>query len=36
MQTKRLEEVRRYLGQISDQWDEAIGRLRAMVEDEER
>ena len=34
MQTKRLDEVRRYLGQISDQWDEAIGRLRVMVEDE--
>ena len=32
MQTRRLAEVRRYLDQISDQWDEAIGRLKAFVE----
>ena len=32
LQPKRLEEARRYLDQISDQWDEAIDRLRALVE----
>jgi DNA-binding transcriptional ArsR family regulator len=30
---KRIDEVRRYLAQISEQWDEALGRLRAMVEE---
>ncbi len=34
IQTERLAEVRRYLELISDQWDEALGRLRAMVETE--
>ncbi len=34
IQTKRLAEVRRYLDQISDQWDEALGRLRTFVETE--
>jgi DNA-binding transcriptional ArsR family regulator len=34
LQPKRLAEARRYLGQISDQWDEAIDRLRTMVEQE--
>ncbi len=29
----RLERARRYLEQISDQWDSAIGRLRAYIED---
>jgi DNA-binding transcriptional ArsR family regulator len=29
----RLERARRYLEQISDQWDSAIGRLRAFVEE---
>ena len=33
MQTRRLAEARRYLDQISTQWDEAIDRLRALVED---
>jgi hypothetical protein len=28
----RLEEARRYLNQISIQWDEALERLRALVE----
>ena len=32
MQTRRLAEVRRYLDQISDQWDEALGRLKSFVE----
>lgn len=34
MQTRRLVEVRRYLDQISDQWDQAIGRLKSFVEEE--
>lgn len=32
METKRLADVRRYLDHISTQWDEAIDRLRALVE----
>jgi DNA-binding transcriptional ArsR family regulator len=32
LQPKRLAEARRYLDQISDQWDEAIERLRRLVE----
>ena len=36
LQTKRLAEVRRYLDQISTQWDEALGRLRAFVETEKQ
>ncbi len=32
LQTKRLADVRTYLDQISTQWDEAIDRLRALVE----
>jgi DNA-binding transcriptional ArsR family regulator len=35
MRTERLDEVRRYLDQISQQWDSAIARLRAHVETEE-
>jgi DNA-binding transcriptional ArsR family regulator len=31
----RLVEARRYLDQISDQWDAAIGRLRHLVEEDE-
>ena len=30
---RRLEEARRYLDQISKQWDDALGRLRNFVED---
>jgi DNA-binding transcriptional ArsR family regulator len=30
---QRLEDARRYLGLISKQWDEALGRLRKFVED---
>jgi DNA-binding transcriptional ArsR family regulator len=30
---RRLEEARRHLGQISKQWDEALERLRALVEE---
>jgi DNA-binding transcriptional ArsR family regulator len=30
---KRLETAKRYLDQISAQWDQAIGRLKAFVED---
>ena len=29
----RLEDARRYLDQISKQWDDALGRLRKFVED---
>ncbi|MEP7052780.1 MAG: metalloregulator ArsR/SmtB family transcription factor [Pseudomonadota bacterium] len=36
LQTKRLADVRGYLEQISSQWDDAIERLRAFVEHEER
>ena len=32
---RRLADARRYLEQISDQWDAAVLRLRALVEDEE-
>lgn len=32
IQTDRLDEVRDYLDRISDQWDAAIARLRAHVE----
>ncbi|SRR6266478_5276340 len=32
LQPKRLAEARRYLDQISDQWDQAIDRLRRFVE----
>ena len=32
LETRRLHEARRYLDQISDQWDEATMRLRALVE----
>lgn len=32
VETKRLEDVRAYLDQISTQWDGAITRLRAFVE----
>jgi DNA-binding transcriptional ArsR family regulator len=33
LEPKRLEEVRRYLGQISRQWDDALARLKAAVEE---
>jgi len=36
LQTRRLAEVRRYLDRISDRWDEALDRLRAFVEKEQR
>jgi DNA-binding transcriptional ArsR family regulator len=32
MQTRRLAEVRRYLDEISAQWDQALGRLKSFVE----
>ena len=32
LEPKRLERARRYLDEISDQWDQAIGRLKAFVE----
>jgi len=32
LEPRRLEIARRYLDRISDQWDEAIGRLKAFVE----
>jgi DNA-binding transcriptional ArsR family regulator len=36
LRTKRLLEVQRYLDQISQQWDVAIDRLRAFVEEKEQ
>ena len=36
LRTGRLAEVQRYLDQISRQWDAAIDRLRAFVEDAPR
>jgi DNA-binding transcriptional ArsR family regulator len=33
LEQRRLEEVRRYLDLISKQWDEALGRLRKVVEE---
>lgn len=36
LRTKRLSEARRYLDQISQQWDAALGRLRAFVEKEDQ
>ena len=30
---QRLEDARRFLDQISKQWDDALGRLREFVED---
>ncbi len=32
LEPRRLEEARRCLDRISDQWDAAIGRLKALVE----
>lgn len=32
LQPKRLDEVRGYLAQISEQWDQTLGRLQAFVE----
>ena len=34
IEARRLAEVRQYLGEISAQWDEALVRLRALVEGE--
>lgn len=34
LETTRLDDVRRYLDQISAQWDDALGRLRTLVETE--
>jgi DNA-binding transcriptional ArsR family regulator len=33
LEPKRLDEVRRYLAQISQQWDDALSRLRSIVEE---
>ena len=33
LEPKRLDEARRYLDQISQQWDEVLARLKAFVED---
>jgi DNA-binding transcriptional ArsR family regulator len=35
LQPKRLEMARRYLDQVSGQWDAALDRLRAFVEEEQ-
>ena len=34
LEPKRLDEVRRYLAQISQQWDDALARLKAAVEED--
>ena len=34
LEAARLEKARRYLDQISDEWDAAVGRLAAFVEQE--
>ncbi len=34
LEPRRLEKARRWLGEISEQWDAAIGRLRDFVERE--
>lgn len=34
LEPQRLEEARRCLDRISQQWDEALGRLKALVESE--
>ncbi len=33
LEQRRLDDARRYLDEISKQWDEALGRLRMFVED---
>jgi len=33
LERKRLDEVRRYLAQISQQWDDALVRLKSAVEE---
>jgi DNA-binding transcriptional ArsR family regulator len=33
IESRRLAEVRAYLGEISDQWDNALARLQKMVEE---
>ena len=33
LEPKRLEEVRRYLAEVSKRWDDALNRLKAAVED---
>jgi DNA-binding transcriptional ArsR family regulator len=33
LEPKRIDEVRRYLARISEQWDEALSRLKATVEE---
>jgi len=35
LERRRLDEARRHLDEISGQWDDALGRLRAHVETEE-
>ncbi len=34
LRTERLADVKRYLDEISAQWDDALARLRAAVEDQ--
>jgi DNA-binding transcriptional ArsR family regulator len=36
LEPRRLERARLCLGQISDQWDATIGRLKAFVEDDDQ
>ncbi len=33
LEQRRLDDARRYLDEISKEWDEALGRLRTFVED---
>jgi DNA-binding transcriptional ArsR family regulator len=34
LQPRRLEDARRFLDRVSRQWDDALGRLQAFVEDD--
>jgi DNA-binding transcriptional ArsR family regulator len=34
LQPKSIDAVRDYLGRVSQQWDDALGRLKALVEDD--
>jgi hypothetical protein len=33
LEPQRIEEVRNYLAEVSKQWDDALARLKAHVED---
>jgi DNA-binding transcriptional ArsR family regulator len=33
LETKPIDDVRKYLGHVSEQWDDALARLKSLVED---